>query len=171
MDRIPSRKATNFVAIYSTVGKPPPGTTVGKMPDLWRKADGGITTAADGLIDGSAKLMGPGPTLYQWREPETGGEAFIPLGPGKRPRSKALVAQVAGMFGGTVTFANGGGYGMGGGSAGGRPSVTYAPTYGQIVLQGAPEVAGRQLLQILRDHDVEAARIIAQGTRGNAWRQ
>lgn len=37
--------------------------------------------------------------LVQWAEAETGGEAFIPLAPGKRERSTAILDRVAGTFG------------------------------------------------------------------------
>lgn len=37
--------------------------------------------------------------LVQWAEAETGGEAFIPLAPGKRKRSTAILDRVAGTFG------------------------------------------------------------------------
>lgn len=37
--------------------------------------------------------------LVQWAENETGGEAFIPLAPGKRKRSTAILDRVAGTFG------------------------------------------------------------------------
>ena len=46
-----------------------------------------------------ATIAKGGPTLVQWAEPNTGGEAFIPLGAHNRPRSKAILSQVAGMFG------------------------------------------------------------------------
>lgn len=37
--------------------------------------------------------------LVQWAEPETGGEAFIPLAPSKRDRSEKILGQVAATFG------------------------------------------------------------------------
>jgi hypothetical protein len=47
-----------------------------------------------------------------WAEPETGGEAYIPLSKAKRPRSEKILEQVAKMFGGvfvkTKAYANGG---------------------------------------------------------------
>ena len=46
--------------------------------------------AADGaLLPNQAKIQSPG-TLVQWAEPETGGEAFIPLAPSKRQRSRMI---------------------------------------------------------------------------------
>lgn len=44
-----------------------------------------------------------------WAEPETGGEAYVPLSGAKRPRSKAIVEEVVRRFGGQVEwYANGG---------------------------------------------------------------
>ena len=34
-----------------------------------------------------------------WAEPETGGEAYIPLAPSKRPRSTAILEEVERKFG------------------------------------------------------------------------
>ena len=49
-------------------------------------------------------------TVRVWAEPETGGEAYIPLSPSKRGRSTDILAAVADEFGYALTrrFANGG---------------------------------------------------------------
>lgn len=39
-----------------------------------------------------------------WAEPETGGEAYVPLAAGKRPRSKAITEEVVRRFGGQVSW-------------------------------------------------------------------
>lgn len=52
-------------------------------------------------------MIAPPRTLVQWAEPETGGEAFIPLAPANRPRSTSILAEVAERFGLTVTDAVG----------------------------------------------------------------
>lgn len=67
------------------------------LPNPTKKADGGIVAAANGRLT-DAKIQGPG-TLYQWAEPETEGEAFIPLSESKRKRSSLILAEVADMFG------------------------------------------------------------------------
>lgn len=58
---------------------------------------GGIykRAAADGLVE--AKVAPPG-TLYQWAEPETGGEAFVPRR-GNQKRGRAIVTEAAGWYG------------------------------------------------------------------------
>lgn len=55
------------------------------------------------------ELAGPGP-VRMWREPETRGEAYVPLAnDDRRPRAKAILEQTAGIFGGRVEwYARGG---------------------------------------------------------------
>lgn len=55
------------------------------------------------------EIAGPGP-VRMWREPETQGEAYVPLADdARRPRAKSILEQTAAMFGGDVTwYANGG---------------------------------------------------------------
>ncbi|WP_306365436.1 tape measure protein [Nocardia sp. CC227C] len=78
------------------------------------EADGGVVVPrAEGAIDGplpsQARIQQPRPNLVQWAEPETGGEAFIPLASSKRSRSTAILARVADMFGYRLqAFAEGG---------------------------------------------------------------
>jgi hypothetical protein len=45
-----------------------------------------------------------------WAETETGGEAYIPLAPSKRPRSRDITDVVAARLGGSVTWNADGGY-------------------------------------------------------------
>lgn len=53
--------------------------------------------------------VAPAGAMRLWAEPETGGEAYIPLADSKRARSKQILAQVARRFGMGVTgMANGG---------------------------------------------------------------
>lgn len=69
------------------------------------RADGGV----DGPLPGQATIQSPQSRLFQWAEPETGGEAFIPLAESKRARSTEILSQVAGMFGlGLTKMADGG---------------------------------------------------------------
>lgn len=69
------------------------------------RADGGV----DGPLPSQATIQSPQSRLYQWAEPETGGEAFIPLAPSKRSRSVDILSKVAGHFGlGLTKMADGG---------------------------------------------------------------
>jgi hypothetical protein len=53
------------------------------------------------------ELAGPGLTRV-WREPETGGEAYIPLANDwRRPRAKSIAAETVALLGGTAFFATG----------------------------------------------------------------
>lgn len=92
-------------------------TTRGQ-PYVSPKADGGIVQYANGGIRRAkdrvrafaagaerhiAQIARPGEWRL-WAEPETGGEAYIPLAPGKRKRSEAILQRVAEMFGGRVVY-------------------------------------------------------------------
>lgn len=73
---------------------------------IWR-----VPSYADGKTPNQAIIQQAVPGgLFQWAEPETGGEAFIPMGLNKRARSEKILGQVADMFGLMLVqkFANGG---------------------------------------------------------------
>jgi uncharacterized protein YukE len=79
--------------------------------DIVGSANGNIFNSvrafASGGEDHSAQISGP--TMRVWAEPETGGEAYIPLSPAKRPRSLDILAEVADRFGyGLAKYARGG---------------------------------------------------------------
>ncbi|MFD0405024.1 phage tail tape measure protein [Kitasatospora sp. NPDC127116] len=63
-----------------------------------RYAAGGITAFASGSERHVAQIA-PAGAMRLWAEPETGGEAYIPLAGAKRGRSLRILDQVAGMFG------------------------------------------------------------------------
>lgn len=73
---------------------------------------GAPVTFAQGGITGRERhdpTMARGGMMRVWNEPETGGEAYIPLGINKRHRSVGLLQTVADMFGYQMTrFAEGG---------------------------------------------------------------
>ncbi|MFE3139620.1 hypothetical protein [Streptomyces scopuliridis] len=104
-------KTVNVTIKYSTVGKP----YVSENADggIKRFAEGGIHRAggrirafANGAERHIAQIARPGEWRL-WAEPETGGEAYVPLAESKRTRSKAIVEQVVREFGGVVAWANG----------------------------------------------------------------
>jgi hypothetical protein len=73
----------------------------------------GIKMFANGGIENHvAQITRPGGPIRIWSEPETQGEAYLPLGASKRPRSVQILKEVASRFGYQVTkaqqFANGG---------------------------------------------------------------
>lgn len=65
-------------------------------------ADGGIARFASGGEHHIAQIARPG-TIRLWNEPETQGEAYIPLAMSKRGRSEDILSQVADRFGGAFT--------------------------------------------------------------------
>ncbi|MDI3407686.1 hypothetical protein [Streptomyces cavernicola] len=104
-------KTVHVTIQYSTKGKP----YVSEHADggIVRYANGGIRRAgnrikafAAGTERHVAQIARPGEWRL-WAEPETGGEAYVPLAGSKRTRSKQIVEQVVQQFGGVVAWANG----------------------------------------------------------------
>jgi trimeric autotransporter adhesin len=85
--------------------------TYRSVHDIVGSANGNIFNSvrayANGGEDHTAQISGP--TMRVWAEPETGGEAYIPLADSKRPRSLAILKEVADRFGyGLEEYARGG---------------------------------------------------------------
>ncbi|MET8696969.1 hypothetical protein ABZV65_31015 [Streptomyces bauhiniae] len=101
-------RTVDVIIRYSTRGK----------PYVSEKANGGLVQFANGGIRamaGRVKAFANGAERHiaqiaqagemrLWAEPETGGEAYIPLSPKKRKRSEAILDRVAEMFGGRVVY-------------------------------------------------------------------
>lgn len=67
-----------------------------------------VKYAEGGVEDHVAQIARPG-AMRLWAEPETGGEAYIPLSPQKRGRSTQILGNVANRFGyGLTPMADGG---------------------------------------------------------------
>jgi hypothetical protein len=73
-------------------------------------AKGGVLNffAQGGFEDHVAQIVSAG-TMRVWAEPETGGEAYLPLAPSKRARSTAVLSDVAKRFGYGLVPAGGAG--------------------------------------------------------------
>ncbi|WP_241471657.1 phage tail tape measure protein [Mycolicibacterium neoaurum] len=68
-----------------------------------------VAPRAEGGIESHVAQIARGGAMRLWAEPETGGEAYIPLAAGKRARSTSILAEVADRFGyGLTKFDNGG---------------------------------------------------------------
>ncbi|MGI5337653.1 hypothetical protein ACQEVS_09780 [Streptomyces sp. CA-181903] len=106
-------KTVDVTIRYNNVGKPYVNETQKKDGGIVRfskYANGGISRAAGKLkafAQGTerhvAQIARAG-TWRLWAEPETGGEAYIPLGRAKRARSEAILDAVAQEFGGQVIY-------------------------------------------------------------------
>jgi len=84
---------------YSSMGAT---RTVGTQGGLQEFANGGVR-------EQHVAQIAPAGAMRLWAEPETGGEAYIPLAPAKRDRSEAILADVADRFGYRLeAFADGG---------------------------------------------------------------
>lgn len=93
-------------------------TIITKEKTVKEEAEGGVITPgnvryfAGGDSEVHSAQIAPGGAWRVWAEPETGGEAYIPLAKSKRGRSEKILSQVAGMFGLEVVqprhFADGG---------------------------------------------------------------
>ena len=69
-----------------------------------------VSNWADGGIAGENHVaeIAPAGSWRVWAEPETGGEAYIPLAPEKRTRSRAIAQETVQRLGGVAHFASGG---------------------------------------------------------------
>jgi hypothetical protein len=134
-------------------------------------ADGGILTFADGGIASFAggsenhiAQIASANTIRMWAEPETGGEAYIPLAMSKRARSEDILSEVAERFGGRFykTMPVSRTPASAGGSSGGmyRP----APIYNISVnggLDSGPEI-GRRVVGAIQEFERRS---------GDGWRR
>jgi TP901 family phage tail tape measure protein len=86
---------------------------VGKIFDFFGKKNPLPSIApvkfADGSEDHRAQIARGG-AMRLWAEPETGGEAYIPLAASKRGRSTAILSKVAQKFGYSLNAYAGGGF-------------------------------------------------------------
>lgn len=91
-------------------GPAPAGANVSHYyADNPANVDKAISAHADGSFENhQAQIAGAG-EMRLWAEPETGGEAYIPLADSKRPRSMHILAKTADMFG-MELVAQAGGY-------------------------------------------------------------
>ena len=139
-------------------------TTVQRTVSGGKAANGGIIRSMANMFGGSLPIapvkafanggfekhvaqISAAQTPYRvWAEPETGGEAYIPLAKAKRSRSVKILEEVARMFGMTLlktkSFANGGVEGgksaSGGSSASlstGRVSAAFVSTVAQEMMK------------------------------------
>lgn len=112
------------------------------QPGAYRPRGGGNIAE---LAEGHVAQIAPAGSWRIWAEPETGGEAYIPLAASKRGRSMALLAQVAGQFGAQVVpMAAGGTWGVPAYSADRSAAGMGISNADMARLLGALERAGRR---------------------------
>ncbi len=84
-------------------------TTQRTITEAATSAANGAIFFASGGVENHVAQIAPAGAWRVWAEPETGGEAYIPLAPGKRDRSMSILSEVASMFGrALVPMADGG---------------------------------------------------------------
>ncbi|MDH2389397.1 phage tail tape measure protein [Streptomyces sp. HNM0663] len=89
-------------------------------------ADGAVVSyyVVGGVRENHVAQIAPAGSWRVWAEPETQGEAYVPLAASKRPRSKTIVEEVVRRFGGDVTwYADGGLSGWAYAPSGGRSEL------------------------------------------------
>lgn len=96
-------KTVDIITHYATVGNRAPGAGVAGARGMLLFANGDV-------MNGHQPMLARGGPTRMWNEPETGGEAYIPLrNDSRRPRAKGLLEQTAGLLGGEVFWYAGGG--------------------------------------------------------------
>ena len=97
-----AQRYINSLSSYIDVYYRKHGESAQLLPDTF--ADGGIRPPVFGFANGTENHLAqiaPAGAMRLWAEPETGGEAYIPLSRMKRRRSERILAEVASRFGGT----------------------------------------------------------------------
>lgn len=97
-----ARRYINSLSSYIDVYYRKHGESAQLLPDTF--ANGGIRPPVFGFANGTENHLAqiaPAGAMRLWAEPETGGEAYIPLSRMKRRRSERILAEVASRFGGT----------------------------------------------------------------------
>lgn len=97
-----AQRYINSLSSYIDVFYRKHGESAQLLPDTF--ANGGIRPPVFGFASGTENHLAqiaPAGAMRLWAEPETGGEAYIPLSRMKRRRSERILAEVASRFGGT----------------------------------------------------------------------
>jgi len=102
--------------------------------DYGAQADGSILSfyADGGMRENHVAQIARKGSWRVWAEDEAGDEAYIPLNPAKRPRSRQIAAETVKRLGGAVQWF----------ASGGIPGFTYTPT-GQAMLGGPSDAKSR----------------------------
>lgn len=108
-----------------------------------------------GLRESHVAQIAPAGAWRVWAEPETGGEAYIPLAEAKRSRSTAILDEVARRFGYALTARADGSVDV----PGYRPtSATIAAAPAMSTVTYVYNMEGREAMQAFLDHTRDATR-------------
>lgn len=131
------------------------------------EADGGVLSFfADGAENHVAQIA-PAGAWRVWAEPETGGEAYIPLAPAKRTRSVAIAQSVAERFGYDMVPRRPVQYMASGGMFGAVPTAA-APSLSGLTIEGTLDLGGGLtgvIRGVVREEHSRVARATAAGRR------
>ncbi|MFF7192004.1 phage tail tape measure protein, partial [Streptomyces sp. NPDC008222] len=137
-------KTVDIVANYRVTGNPGSQVASSSAGGHQFEADGGIIRrfADGGMHENHIAQIARKGTWRVWAEDEAGDEAYIPLAPSKRGRSRMIAAETVKRLGGNVQWF----------ASGGIPGFTYTPT-GQPVLGGPGDAKTRydNAVQALKD--------------------
>lgn len=127
------------------------------------EADGGVLEfyRAGGLREHHVAQIAPAGAWRVWAEPETGGEAYVPLAPSKRARSLAVMDDVAARFGFALIPAGAQSYAGGAVTPGTVPAPAFPATVtldqssvaavAEAILAGANRVSATHVQAMSRD--------------------
>ena len=96
------RLAAGLNPILAAIGQPPIQLAAGGIVNFAR---GGMT----GRNERHVAQIAPAGAMRVWAEPETGGEAYIPLAQSKRSRSRSIATETVRQLGGAVQWFGQGG--------------------------------------------------------------
>src|SRR5699024_8543131 len=119
-----------------------------------------VDYCANGGVENHVAQIAPAGSWRVWAEPETGGEAYVPLSPSKRARSLDIMHEVASRFGHVMVpvhaqrFADG----SSGGPAPQSARATMPQMFGDINVNGYGDYKVVRMLQEgVRDMTADAA--------------
>lgn len=154
------------------------GQADGGIVSFRRLAGGGVLRVRDFAAGGErhvAQIARPGDWRV-WAEPETGGEAYIPLAGAKRARSVAILDDVAGRFGYDLVATGATRHAAGGVAAPPRPARTVTRINHRVSISttinlppapgGTTAVLDRRQMKDLRRELDERDRRLARTLRG-----
>ncbi|RFA12168.1 phage tail tape measure protein [Subtercola boreus] len=144
LNSIPGQRDVTINEVVKQTGRPQ-----GEVGAAYNANGNIFGFAAGGLTERHVAQMARAGDMRVWAEPETGGEAYIPMAMSKRARSTALLSHVANEFGldltprGAQRFADGG--------FTGTPAKSGGLTWtGDIVLQLPSGIDGPSISKLVR---------------------